>query len=131
MQLGYVILYVPDVAQAMAFYEDAFGLSVRFVDDSGTYGEMATGATKLAFASEELAASHGFDFEPQSPGRRPAAFEIAFVTQDVQAGFAKAIGNGARALTEPKLMSWGQWVSYVADLNGYTVEICSPTGAEE
>ena len=35
MRLGYVILYVPDVAAAVEFYERAFGLSRRFVHESG------------------------------------------------------------------------------------------------
>ncbi|MCP4998945.1 MAG: VOC family protein [Hyphomicrobiales bacterium] len=129
MQLGYVILYVPDVPAAMAFHEAAFGLKIRFADDGGDYGEMETGATTLAFVSEELAASHGFAFQRQTPGKSPAAFEIALVTEAVRPAFDRAIEKGARALSEPKLMPWGQWVSYVADNNGYTVEICSPVGS--
>ena len=31
MKLGYIILYVPDVAQAVAFYVKAFGLGRRFI----------------------------------------------------------------------------------------------------
>lgn len=125
MKLGYVILYVPDVAQSMAFYETALGLQPGFVHDSGTYGEMATGGTRLAFAAESLAASHGFAFRRQRVDREPAAFEIALVANDVMAAYRVALDNGARSLAEPKEMPWGQWVSYVADLNGHTVEICS------
>ena len=87
MQLGYVILYVPDVRTAMAFYKDAIALSERFMTDGGDYGEMETGQTKLAFASEELASSHRFDFERRGPDANPAAFEIALVTEDVEAAF--------------------------------------------
>ncbi|MCR9134744.1 MAG: VOC family protein [Alphaproteobacteria bacterium] len=125
MKLGYVILYVADVAQSMAFYEAAFGLQAAFVHESGTYGEMATGSTTLAFAAESLAASHGFAFRRQSADKKPAAFEIALVAEDVRAAYRKALDHGARSLAEPKEMPWGQWVSYVADLNGHTVEICS------
>jgi len=40
--LGYVILYVNDVASSLAFYEKAFALARRFFhDDNGkTYGEL-------------------------------------------------------------------------------------------
>jgi hypothetical protein len=57
VSLGYVILYVEDVSSALAFYEEAFGLSRRFFheDDGKAYGELETGATRLAFASLELA----------------------------------------------------------------------------
>jgi lactoylglutathione lyase len=54
--LGYVILYVNDVAASLAFYEKAFGLARRFFqDDNGkAYGELETCATRLAFASVAL-----------------------------------------------------------------------------
>jgi catechol 2,3-dioxygenase-like lactoylglutathione lyase family enzyme len=47
----YVLLYVNDVAASLAFYEKAFGLARRFFhDDNGkAYGELETGATRLAF----------------------------------------------------------------------------------
>jgi lactoylglutathione lyase len=43
MELGYVIVYVPDVAATVAFYERAFGIKRRFIHESGTYAEMETG----------------------------------------------------------------------------------------
>ena len=47
MQFGYTIIYVPDVAASLAFFERAFGFSPRFLHGSGTYGELDTGATTL------------------------------------------------------------------------------------
>ena len=60
ISLGYVILYVKDVSASLAFYEVAFGLSRRFFheDNGKAYGELETGATRLAFASLELASDH-------------------------------------------------------------------------
>ncbi len=54
MKFGYTIVYVPDVAASLAFFEKAFGLERRFLHESGTYGELATGETALAFAAHEL-----------------------------------------------------------------------------
>ena len=54
MQLGYTILYVPDVPATLKFYEAAFGLVTRFLHDSGDYGELETGSTALAFSSHRL-----------------------------------------------------------------------------
>ena len=54
MKLDYTILYVPDVATSLSFFEKAFGLSRRFLHESGDYGELATGETTLAFASLAL-----------------------------------------------------------------------------
>lgn len=53
MKLGYVILYVPDVAASVAFYEEAFGLQRAMVTED--CAELETGGTRLAFVSEELA----------------------------------------------------------------------------
>jgi uncharacterized glyoxalase superfamily protein PhnB len=124
MNFGYVILYVPDVAGAVAFYEKAFGVPRRFVHESGTFAEMETGATALAFANEEMVSgSHGF--RRNRPQDEAAGAEIGFVTDDVAASFRRAIAAGAIALVEPATKPWGQVVSYVRDLNGFIVEICS------
>ena len=39
MKLGYTIIYVPNVAESLSFFESAFGLSRRFLHESGDYGE--------------------------------------------------------------------------------------------
>ena len=58
MRFGFTILYVEDVARSLDFYERALGLERRFLHESGDYGELETGATALAFATHELAASN-------------------------------------------------------------------------
>lgn len=47
MKLGYTIIYVPDVAESLAFYEKAVGLPRRFLHESGSYGELDTGETTV------------------------------------------------------------------------------------
>ncbi len=128
MKLGYVILYVPDVAGAVAFYERAFGMARRFVHESGTYAELETGATALAFASEEMVAS-SHDFRRNRPQDEAAGAEVGFVTEDVPASYKRAVQAGATPLVEPTTKPWGQVVSYVRDLNGFIVEICSAVTA--
>jgi catechol 2,3-dioxygenase-like lactoylglutathione lyase family enzyme len=51
MQLGYTMLYVPDVPATLKFYEAAFGLATRFLHEDGDYGELETGSTVLAFSA--------------------------------------------------------------------------------
>ena len=36
MKLGYTIVYVPDVAASLSFFENAFGLHRRLLHESGT-----------------------------------------------------------------------------------------------
>lgn len=125
MRLGYVILYVPDVPAAVAFYEKAFRLKARFVHESG-YAEMETGATALGFASEELLVSNGVGARPNRSADQPAGIEIALVTDTVNEDYRRAVAAGAVSVKGPARKPWGQTVAYVRDLNGCLVEICSP-----
>ena len=126
MQLRYTILYVDDVAATLRFFEDAFGLTRGMLHESGDYAELVTGPTKLAFASLGLMRSLG-----KTPGRPdPAApvFEIAFETPDVAAALDRARRAGAVLRQDVRNEPWGQTTAYVADPNGYLIELCSPVG---
>ncbi|MGL5009060.1 MAG: VOC family protein [Paracoccaceae bacterium] len=125
LRFGYAILYVPDVPATMDHYEAAFGLRPKFLHDSGTYGELETGTTTLAFAAEDLAELHGLTLRPNRRADLAAGFEIALVSPDPDAAYARAAAQGATALSPPKDMPWGQRVAYLRDINGCLVEICS------
>lgn len=127
MKLGYTIVYVPDVAQSLAFFEQAFGLRRRFLHESGTYGELDTGETTLSFAAHALGEMNfpgGHVHAHSSP--QPLGFEIALVSDDVAAAHARAIAAGARELAAPAARPWGQTVSYVRCPDGILVELCTP-----
>ncbi len=127
MHLRYVILYVNNVAKSLGFYEQAFGLTRRFLHESGDYGEMTTGETRLAFSSVGLMTALG-----KAPGRpNPGAptFEIAFETADVAAALEIARRAGAAVRQPVREEPWGQTTAYVADPDGYLVELCSPVAA--
>ena len=128
MKLGYVIIYVADVAATVAFYEQAFGLKRRFVHEAGQYAEMETGATALAFVQEDFAASNGLAFRTNRGSEPPAGAEVGLVSADVAASFKTAIAAGAVCVVAPMQKPWGQTVSYVKDCNGVLVEICSAMG---
>jgi catechol 2,3-dioxygenase-like lactoylglutathione lyase family enzyme len=130
MLLGWVIVYVDDPPAAREFYMRAFGLRGGFVAGSGTYAELDTGATKLAFAAYALG-------EGNFPGGvRPAAaggdagqppnVEIALVAEDVDARYAHALHAGCTSLAEPADKPQGQRVAYVRDPFGTLVELATP-----
>lgn len=129
MKLGYTIVYVPDVAASLAFFEKAFGMERRFLHESGMYGELETGATTLSFATHAMG-------DMNFPGghvhadtsKQPLGFEIALVTDDVAAAHARAVAAGARELAAPMQKPWGQVVSYVRCPDGILVELCTPIG---
>jgi lactoylglutathione lyase len=127
MRFGYTILYVRDVASSLDLYEQAFAQRRRFVHDSGQYAELETGATTLAFASRDLAASNlPPQFRPAEVGAPTPAFEVCFVTEDVREAFGRAVEAGAEPVSEPQTKPWGQDVAYVRDADGNLVELASP-----
>ncbi len=120
----YTILYVTDVAGTLGFYRDAFGLETAMLHESGDYGELSTGDTRLAFSSLRLMQELGK--KPSSPNPESPAFEIAFETDNVAALLEKATSAGATLVQSAEEMPWGQTTAYVRDINGFLVEICTP-----
>jgi lactoylglutathione lyase len=126
MKFGYTIIYVRDVAETLSFFERAFGLSQRFVHESG-YGELCTGETTLAFATHSLGAKNlpeGYVAADLSP--LPLGMEIALVTEVVEEAHRKALSEGASELMPPIQKPWGQTVSYIRSPDGILIELCSP-----
>jgi len=129
MKFGYTIVYVASVTEALSFYRDAFGFETRFLHESGQYGELQTGETTLAFASHEMGAMNlGGRYQKADPAAAPLGVELAFVSDDVGAAYAKAIAAGAVAIKEPAAKPWGQVVGYVRAKDGSLIELCSPAG---
>ncbi|ATI01420.1 VOC family protein [Alcaligenes faecalis] len=127
MKFGYTIIYVPDVGQALDYFNRAFGLTTKMLHETGLYGELETGQTTLAFAAEMLAymnypkghlSAHASDL--------PLAIEIALVCDDVPAAHAKALAEGGTELAPPQNKPWGQMVSYVQTPERVVVELCTP-----
>lgn len=126
MQFAYTILYVEDVRRSLAFYEAAFAQRTAFLHESGDFGQLDTGGTALAFSSRRLMSALGK--HPSRPDPAAPAAEIAFTTPDVAAALARALAAGARLVQEAQVMAWGQTVAYVADPDGFLVELCTPVG---
>ena len=129
VRLGYTIFYVEDVRESIAFYEKAFGFTVRFVTPEGDYGELETGDTTLSFvanalADTNLAGAGGFTrLDPNSP---PPAVSVTLVTDDVAGTVDAAATAGARVYVEAAVKPWGQTVAYVIDPNGALIEVATP-----
>ena len=126
IKFGYTILYVENVETAIAFYENAFGFSRKFVTPENDYGELITGETTLSFASKKLAAQNLKEgFIESNLEAKPFAIEIGFITDDVTEMVQKATTFVAVLVKEPTQKPWGQIVAYVRDLDGFLIEICT------
>jgi len=129
MKLGYTIIYVPDVAASLAFFEQAFGFMRRFLHESGTYGELQTGETTLAFAAhDQQAPQFANGYIAADSSLQPLGMEVAFVTEKLQQAHQKALIAGAVELLPPTQKPWGQKVSYLRCPDGTLVELCTPVG---
>ncbi len=118
-------MYVEDVPKTAAFYERAFGIETAFLHESGDYAEMETGQTRLGFVALALA-SESTEFELVRRERPAPGIEVGFVTTEIDQAYGQALREGALSILPPKMKPWGQWVSYVRDINGFLVEICTP-----
>jgi lactoylglutathione lyase len=126
MNLGYTIIFVEDINATVAFYQTAFGLEAQAV--TPMFAAMSTGQTTLAFGANtnerhELAGK--LEYRDNTPDQDPAGIQISFISEDIDADFARAIAAGATSVIEPNLKPWGQRVSRVRDLNGVLVGIVS------
>ena len=127
MKYGYTIFYVDNVEETIAFYEKAFGFNRKFVTPENDYGELVSGATTIAFASIELGQSNfKKGFKKMSEFDKPIGMEMAFVTEDIETDFQKAIEAGAIEFEKIKQKPWGQKVGYLRDINGILIEVCTP-----
>jgi len=127
MSLGWVIAYVDDPAAAVDFYVRTFGLTSEFVAPGGTYAQLDTGPTKLAFASYTL----GDDNFPGGVRRAgadgpPPNVEVVLVHEDVDAAYRIALDAGCESLAAPQDKPQGQRVAYVRDPFGTLLELATP-----
>ncbi len=129
MEFGYTIVYVQDVAASLGFFERAFGLKRGFLHESGAYGELDTGKTRLAFAQHDTARGNlGHDYVAADRSSKPLGIEIGLLTHDVPAACERATSAGATLLAAPQTKPWGQTVAYVRTPDGTLVELCTPMG---
>lgn len=124
MKLKYTIFYVENVKETMDFFCRAFDLKIKFLHESGDFGELDTGETSLSFSSISLMEQLGKS--PAAPNPENPVFEIAFETDNVKESLKRALAAGATLVQDLREEPWGQTTSYVSDPNGYLIEICSP-----
>jgi lactoylglutathione lyase len=116
---------VQDVPTTVAFYEAAFGLTACVEGMSDQYVEMETGSTLLAFCQEELMSKDYPNFRPSRPDQPPCAAEIAFVTENIQADYDRAVAAKAAIHVPLHQKPWGQYMAHLRDPTGVLVELCS------
>ena len=127
MTLDGVIIYVSDVAATVRFYEQAFGMAVRTLNEDHQFAQMETVAMALSFAAESAAAASGRTVRPNRPADSAApAIQITLVTEAIQEAFARVVAAGGTVVNPPTEKPWGQVLGVVRDNNGVLIEIGTP-----
>lgn len=127
MKYGYTIIYVANVKETIDFYEKAFGFQQKFVTPENDYGELNSGETTIAFASIKLGNTNFKNgFKTMDENGKPFGVEMAFVTENIESDFKKALEMGATEFEPLTEKPWGQKVGYLRDNNGFLIEICTP-----
>jgi catechol 2,3-dioxygenase-like lactoylglutathione lyase family enzyme len=128
MKLGYTLLYVTDVKRSVEFWERAFGLERKFIDDGGQYAELQTGGdAHLGFVAQKyIRETLPGGIRPFQKDEAPPPFEVALTTDDVPGALERAVQAGAHKVLAPTKKPWGQTVAYVRDCDGNLVELCTP-----
>lgn len=126
ISLGWVIIYVDDPRASSAFYEQTFGLKPEFAAPDGSYAQLNTGSTKLAFASYVLGEGNVPGGVRRPGPDQPANVEITLVSQDVDALHAAALQAGCTELAAPLDKPHGQRVGWVRDPFGTLLELATP-----
>ncbi len=124
--LGWVIVYVDEPVAASAFYEQTFGLAPEFAAPDGSYAQLSTGSTKLAFANYRLGESNFPGGVRRPDPDQPANIEITLVSADVDGLHTAALESGCTALSAPSDKPHGQRVAWVRDPFGTLLELATP-----
>jgi lactoylglutathione lyase len=118
------ILYVEDVERSARFYVDGFGfeLSSRWPQEGAldyAYLRLNEGP---GIGLTTIAAAEQVQARPLARAKMPS-FELCIEAADVEVACARLVSLGARILTAPKDMPWGERIAYVEDPDGHPVHI--------
>jgi predicted enzyme related to lactoylglutathione lyase len=107
---------VPDLAAAIAFYTETFGLTVTRL--FGADGAELDGWPLRLYLLQKPEGSVGAAASVRRYDRHWTPVHLDVVVEDVEAGLARSIAAGARAETEIKTAAWGKIVT-IADPFGH------------
>ena len=131
LHFRYAGFFVRDVPTTVDFYAKAFGLALRYMHPTKGYAELETGDTLLAFVGEEFAQKAALlgetEIRTNRPDAQPIAAQTAFVTDDMESDWRRAVAAGAIVVKNPEPKPWGQIVGYLRDCDGVIVELCTPS----
>ena len=117
-EIGAMTLLVPDLDQAKQFYENAFGLDARPMDEATV---MVRFKGMFVFLHKAAAAQQPLP-ETLSEAQNGAG-QFAIIVDDVDAVCSEMTGRGVKLLSGPADREWGMRTITFADPGGHIWEI--------
>ena len=115
MRVNYAIVFVSDMARAVAFYRDVLGLPLRF--ESPHWTEFASeGATLALHLADAPAAAAG------SPALPAGSCHPGLSVPDLDAFHARMVANGVACLQTPR-EAFGSRIAQYADPDGLAISV--------
>ena len=125
-----VAVVVADGSKAIAWYRDVLGLE-------GAYVGPETSSPDPSVQGAPEHPGHWIEMGPRRPRTRvhlcvlggrtePGPSGITFLTSDIQADYARMRAAGARFLSEPQRMDWGEWLCTFVDPDGNEFDLKQP-----
>ena len=103
MKLNYVIRFVKNMDEAVAYYRDTLGLPLKF--QSPEWSEFATGDTSLAL-------------HPASEHNPPGTARLGWGVPDLDAFYKEMMGKGVRFTMPPTRQEFGGTLAAFLDVEG-------------
>lgn len=104
MNLGYVILYVRDMARAKAFYTDVLGLTVVEAVSGPTFVTLRPAGGSLLALQDKSAAQL-----PPKREEQPGSVELSFEAEDVDGTWKRWKEQGVELVTDPMDLPFGRY----------------------
>jgi predicted enzyme related to lactoylglutathione lyase len=104
MNLGFVVLYVQDLAKVQAFYTEVLGLAVVEAVSSPTFVTLRPAEGSLLALQDKAAARF-----PPKEETRPGSVELSFAVEDVDGTWHRWQEQGVELLGEPVDLSFGRY----------------------
>jgi predicted enzyme related to lactoylglutathione lyase len=120
--LAFFKLNTPDMGRALAFYEAAFGFAVTMTFDEAEFLEHIM-ALPGQEAGPNLLLVEYKTGKPVNVG--PGHGPVGFMTDDIEAQFAKAVDAGASVLL-PVFEMGGTKIAMLLDPDGHEIELVQP-----
>ncbi len=124
--VGAITLFVDDPARSKAFYEQAFGLTAIFEDESSAAFKFENTIVNLL---ERPAARELIEPATVASPSAGASFQLTIWVDDADAASAELRSRGVDLINGPIDREWGMRTACFADPDGHVWEVAQELGA--